>query len=431
MSRHIIHKNRNGCALHGALKVVNAIDGFVPIVHSHAGCSIQSRLSSNILNGNSGSYYSGWLETPSTAVIEKQVVFGGGSRLREQIKNTVKVHAADLYVVLSGCAPEIVGDDVPAMVKEAHDQDFPVISVITPGFKGNVYKGYQLALKAIIERIAYHQLDHNKQSDLVNILGVVPEQDLFWEGNLNQLSNLLSSLGLKANTLLGYGQTKENWKTVPSAGLNLVVSPWGLNAARQLEEKFGTPYLYLGYLPVGAADTSDLIDRLRQVIKIPEDIARSVRESGEKYQRYQFQKIAQYYLSHNFQKEIVLVGESHNVLGIARFLHDSLGQLIKAVIITDEPDEEYRQYINELLPVNESFPPELLYASNGQEIDEKLLVFKPELILGSSLERSVADQLSVPLVKISTPVYDQVILNHTYVGYDGGLNLLQDFANAI
>jgi len=431
MSKHILHNNRNGCALHGALKVVNAVDGFVPIVHSSAGCSIQSKLSDNILSGSNGAHYRGGLETSATAVFEKQIVFGGTARLREQIKNTVKVQPADLYVVLTGCAPEIVGDDVPAMVKEAQDQGFPVITTSTPGFKGNVYKGYEWAVKAIIERISYPDLDHKTQKGLVNIWGIIPNQDIFWEGNLASLDQLLASLGLKANTLFGFDQTKENWRAVTAAELNLVVSPWGLEAARQLEKKYGTPYLYLGYLPVGAPDTSAFLKLLGEKLSIPKERIEAVKNKEEKYLNYQFQKLAQTYISYDFQKEIALVGETSNVLGISRFLHNSFGQLLTTVIITDNPDEELRQQIKDLVPTNNSYPTEVIFASDGKEIDEWLLKSKPQVILGSSLEQIVADKLSVPLIKISTPVFDKVYLNHSYTGYTGAVELLQDFGEAI
>jgi nitrogenase molybdenum-iron protein beta chain len=431
MSKQTIHKNRVGCTLHGALKVINAIDGLVPIIHSNPGCSILSKLNNTLLTGNNGKYYSGWLETPSTSIIEKQVVFGGSSRLREQIKNTVKVQSADLFVVLSGCAPEIVGDDIHAMVKEGQEQDFPVIAITTPGFKGNTYKGYQLALKAIIEKTVFHDISHQVRKDFVNILGIIPEQDIFWEGNLIAISELLSSFGLKGNTLLGYGQTQEDWKAIPSAALNIVFSPWGLEAAQLLEKKFGTPYLYIGYVPVGAVETSAFIDSLSNKLSISKDLTEKIKIKGEAYQAYQFQKLAQYYLSHNLQKEIVLVGESYNVLGLARFLHNSFGQLIKAVIITDSPEEEQLDSIKKLLPVNELYPTELILSNDGQEIDEHILRLKPELILGSSIEQTVASQLSIPLIKVSAPVYDKVILKDTYFGYDGALNILQDFSNAV
>lgn len=431
MSKNILHKNRNGCALHGALKVVNAVDGLVPIIHSSAGCSIQSKLTDNILGGSNGVHYSGWLETSATAVFEKQVVFGGGSRLREQLKNTIKVQQADLFVVLSGCAPELVGDDVPAMVKEGQDQEFPVISVGTPGFKSNVYKGYELAIKAIIERISYPNLDHKIQKGLVNIFGVIPNQDLFWEGTLVELRKTLAALGLKANTLVGFNQTKANWQTIPNAELNLVVSPWGLEAARQLEKKFGIPYLYFGYLPVGTADTSDFLDIIGEKLSISKDLIEIVKKKKEKFLNYQLQKLAQSYITYDFQKEVALVGETSNVVGISRFLHNSFGQLITTVIITDNPDEELRQQIKDLLPTNDSYPTEIIFTSDGKKIDEWLLKSKPEIILGSSLEQTVADKLSVSLIKISTPTFDKAVLIQTYTGYTGAIELLQDFSEAI
>lgn len=430
MSKHILHKNRNGCALHGALKVVNSIDGFVPIVHSTAGCSIQSKLNENILTGSNGLYHRGWLETPATAVFEKQIVFGGSSRLREQLKNTVKVQSADLYVVVSGCAPELVGDDVPAMVKEGQEQDFPVIAMGTPGFKGNVYKGYEWAVKSILEYVS-HSIDHKVQKGLVNIFGVIPNQDIFWEGTLAELKKTLAALGLKANTLFGYNQTKENWLSVPNAELNLVISPWGLEAARQLEKKFGTPFLYFGYLPVGARDTSELLDLLGEKLSVPKDLVKNVKHKKEKFLNYQLLKLAQSYITYDFQKKVALVGETSNVLGISRFLQNSFGQLVTTVIITDEPDVELRQQIQELLPASVSYLTEVAFTSDGEEIDEWLLKAKPEIIFGSGFEQKVADELSVPLIKISSPTYNKAILIQTYTGYTGAIELLQDFSQAI
>ena len=431
MSKNILHKNRNGCALHGALKVIDSVEGFAPIIHSSAGCSIQSKYSENILAGSNGRNHRGWLESSATAVIEKQVVFGGTARLREQIKNTVKVQAADLYVVVTGCAPEIVGDDVPAMVKEAQEQGFPVISVSTPGFKGNVYKGYEWAVRGIIERISQFHLPQRPNLKLVNILGVVPNQDLLWEGNLQELEKTLGLLSLKTNKIFGFGQDIESWRNIPNAGLNLVVSPWGLEIAQLLEKKFDTPYLYFGYLPVGTPDTSRLLTIISEKLNIPEEVITRAKYREEKLLAHQFQKLAQSYIKYDLQKELALVGETSNVVGISRFLQDSFGQIVKTVIITDNPNDELRQQIAEDLNTNPNYTTEVIFTSDGKAIDEELLKTRPEVILGSSLEQKVAGKLSVPIIRISTPVFNKVFLNQTYVGYSGAISLLQDFASAL
>ncbi len=431
MSINILHKNRNGCALHGALKVIEAVEGFTPIIHSSAGCSINSRLSENILAGSNDLNPRGWLESSDTVVIEKQVIFGGTSRLREQIKNSVKVEPADLYIVVTGCAPELVGDDVTAMVKEAQEQGFPVTSVSTPGFKGNVYQGYRWAVQSIVEYLSQFQISHDPDPQSVNVIGVTPNQDLFWEDNLHEIEKTLGLLSLKANRIFGFGQNIGSWRRIPNAILNLVVSPGGLHIARNLEEKFGTPYLYSGFLPTGAEDTSALLFEVGEKTGIGNEAVHNAVSSNEKWLLYQLRKLAQTYIRFDLQKEVALVGETSNVLGIARFLQRSFGQIIKMVIITDLPDETLHQQIIDILNKGASFPATFAFTSDGKEIDELLIRSKPEIILGSSLEESVSRQLSVPLLHISSPVFNQVFLNHSYFGYTGAVTLLQDFTSAI
>ena len=115
-----------GCALHGALHSAAAVPGVVPILHATAGCGIQAHRN-GAAAGWAGPDPLGGMAAPGPNLFEKQVVFGATARLREQIKNTVKVIDGQLYVVLSDCATEMIGDDVPAMAKEARDQGMKVL----------------------------------------------------------------------------------------------------------------------------------------------------------------------------------------------------------------------------------------------------------------------------------------------------------------
>ena len=100
----LLDKQRYKCAL-GAMQTVQAIDRAIPILHSGPGCA--QKLSDSI--GSSG-YFSPNI-FPCTSINEKDVVFGGVKKLDTTIENALKVIDADFFVVLSGCIPEIVGDD--------------------------------------------------------------------------------------------------------------------------------------------------------------------------------------------------------------------------------------------------------------------------------------------------------------------------------
>ncbi len=53
---------------------------------------------------------------PCTNIGETEVVFGGEGKLEKVIENSLKVMDGDLFVVLSGCTTEIVGDDIDQVV---------------------------------------------------------------------------------------------------------------------------------------------------------------------------------------------------------------------------------------------------------------------------------------------------------------------------
>ena len=145
-----VYKPRNGCALHGAVSTIEEIRGVVPIVHSNQGCAVQNYLA-NKTSGAGANIVEGF-SLPGTTVQERHVIFGGASRLREQIKNTVKVINGDLYVVLNSCESAMVGDDIDAMTKESFEQGEHILDSILAGFNGDNHVGYAQVLTDIFKK---------------------------------------------------------------------------------------------------------------------------------------------------------------------------------------------------------------------------------------------------------------------------------------
>lgn len=420
---------RNSCLLHGALQTVKAIDRAIPIIHSTAGCGIQQYLSGTSLSGNNGSGFTGGLSIPSSNVIEKQVVFGGTSRLREQIKNTIKVQDGDVYVVLTGCTTELVGDDSPAMTKEAQEQGYPVVLASTPGFKGETHHGYTFAVKSIIHQLEkFTKVNNNKEIGLVNIFGIIPEQDVFWRGNLEEIKRVLEAVGANVNTLFGLGQGVEQWGQVTSAELNIIISSWGLPIAELLEEKYGIPYVYFENIPVGIKDTSDFIKTVSKKLNIEDKVVDEFISAEEKKVAYYIESSLDSYFKYNYQRQVAIVGDSSLSLGITRFISNPLGLIPEVVIITDDVDEKTQQSIKDKYG-NEGI--EIIFDGDGKIIRETINNKDIELILGSSLEKNIASELEVPLLKVSFPISDELVLSKGYLGYTGAITLLQDLGTTI
>jgi nitrogenase molybdenum-iron protein beta chain len=429
MSHHI-EGSRNSCALHGALQVFEAIEGTVPVIHSTSGCGVQHYLGGTRLSGGNDPF--GSPPVSSTNIREKHVVFGGGSRLREQLKNSVKVTQGDLYAIVTGCSIEMVGDDVPAMAKEGIEQDWPVIYANTPGFRGDVHQGYQLATRSLIEQLpALSKEATPAPAGLVNIFGIIPNQDPFWRGNLQELARLLEAIGLIPNLLLGDEQNVNSWKQVPGAALNLVLSHWGELPAQLLEERYGIPSVTVEGLPVGAAAGALLscvseklgLDQLRTDTVIAREDSRLKR---------QFTLLADTYYRTGFQREFALVGESAQVVGIGEFLGAQLGLLPRTLVITDNPPDVLRKsLIARLKSIVPGYDADVIFSEDQAEIADAVKAGQAGIVLGSSLDEDAARKLGVPFLAVSFPLTGRVVLDRGYAGYRGAAALLEDLGTVI
>ncbi|MCR4648214.1 MAG: hydrogenase [Lachnospiraceae bacterium] len=419
----LLDKQRYKCAL-GAMQTVQAIERALPVLHSGPGCA--QKLSES--TGSSG-YFSPNI-FPCTSINEKDVVFGGVKKLRSTIDNALKVIDADLYVVLTGCIPEIVGDDSGEVVSEFADADKPVIYAPTAGFKGNNYKGHEQVVEAIIDQ--YLKKSDKKQKGLVNIWADVPYQDLFWLGNLRELENLVSELGLTPNTIFGYKRGIENIKKIPEAEFNLLVSPWvGLSNVKKMEKKFGTPYLHLKTLPVGATETGKFLREVGKFAGVDEAKVEAVIKEHEDYYYYLIERYADLFLENRvINKQFTIVADAQYTLGITKFLVNDLGLVPATQFVVDDTPQKYREEIaEEFKKLNFGIEANVSFETDGFKIHEEIKEHDYHgypLVLGGYYEKEVTENLKGNFLNISWPVQDKVVFDRAYVGYSGGIRLIED-----
>ena len=406
------------------MQTVQAIDRALPILHSGPGCA--QKLSDT--NGSSG-YFSPNI-FPCTSINEKDVVFGGVKKLESTIRNSLKVIDADLYVVLTGCIPEIVGDDSGEVVSRFEDADKPVIYAPTAGFKGNNYKGHQQVIDAIVDQ--YLKKSDKKEKGLVNIWADVPYQDLFWLGNLRQLEKLVSELGLKPNTIFGYDRGIKNIDKIPEAEFNLLVSPWvGLTNVKKMEKKFGTPYLHYKTLPVGATETGKFLREVGKFAGVDEAKVEAVIKEHEDYYYYLIGRYADLFLENRvINKQFTVVADAQYSLAITKFLVNDLGLIPAKQFVVDDTPSAYRKELEEeFASLNFGIKAEVSFETDGHKIHEEIRSHDYHgypLVLGGYYEKELTESLKGNFINISWPVQDKIVLDRTYCGYEGGIRLIED-----
>jgi len=430
----ILQHPRHLCALGGQQSVV-AIPRAIPILHAGPGCGFKLHTGLGSYNGFQGGCYSGGAALVGSNVGEKEIVFGGEQRLRDVIDGALKVMDGDLYVVLSGCATDLVGDDTENVVTEYRRQGAPIVYAATGGFRGSNLHGHETIVNAIVDQFLTPQ---ERIPGLINVWSTVPYYDPFWAGNLTAIQNLLAGLGLRANLLFGPDSDGiESWRRVPAAELNLVVSSWtGLSTAQLLNERYGTPWLHWPTLPIGAEETSRFVRAVADAARVDDKVTQAFLDRQEKRYHYYFERAADFFLEFRWDlpSHYVTVTDAFYGSGISRLLSGELGLLPSCHFITDQPPTEQHDAIQQQFAV---LSPELeapvTFTADGDQITAELRENSDSapLILGSAWERDITAELGGCHLSIASPMMDRLVANGSYFGYDGALRLIEDVYSSI
>jgi len=426
----VIEQVRYSCAL-AALHSVLAIDRAVPILHAGPGCGQRLTVAMSSTNGYQGTGYAGGHAMPCTNSTEKEVVFGGEKKLRDLITHSLEVMDADLYVVLTGCTADIVGDDSAEVARQFQKKGKPVVCAQTGGFSGNNFVGHELILGAIIDQ--YLQPSEETVPGLVNVFSVIPYYDAFWTGNLDAIRKLLEAIGLKANIIFGPGGGVDALNKVPKAQFNLLLSPWvGLTNVKQLEEKFGTPYLHYPVLPIGPTETSKFLRTVGEYAGLPAEQVENAITELEKPYDYYIERSADYLLQARvgLPSRFITISDSFYTLGISKFLVNDLGFLPGTQYIIDNIPARFQDGITEEFKnLSPTISAPVVFTNDSGTIREDIRKTKfrgKPLVIGSAWDQVIAKELGGYHLSVSYPVADRFVLNSSYIGYDGALRLAED-----
>jgi nitrogenase molybdenum-iron protein beta chain len=419
----IITENpRGNCALGGVNAVLSAINRVVPIYHAGPGCCMQTTAGEAGQAGGRQPFYVAGVSTPCTNMLERDVVFGGADRLRETIAGAVEIFEADAFFVLSGCTAGIIGDDIVSVTNEFSRKGLPVYPIETPGFLGESYRGYEIAFKALLDNIVKPA---ERQKNLVNLFGIMPYHDPFWEGNFEELTRILKKLDLKVNTFFTNHQGIDDIRNSSAAALNIIVSPWLLKSATQeYQDRFHVPTLRWPGLPIGASDTSSFVRAVSKELGI-EKLGEQVIAEEEDYV-YSYLETAIGALS---WKRFAVVGDANTVVGVTRFLANDYSFTPIVSIITDPifRPEDFERITTQLTELDNARPPKVVFETDQWKIQKELETHEEiTLLIGSTNEREFAMEHDIQCNVISYPITDKLIFNRTYAGYRGSLTLVED-----
>jgi nitrogenase molybdenum-iron protein beta chain len=438
-----VERPRYFCALGGAMETITALPGVIPILHAAPGCAGNIAWTQNGGSALQVGGYCGALTVPSSNVQEKEVVFGGLDRLREEIGSTLDVIEGELYFVITGCVTEVIGDDVKAAVAEFQNQGVPIIHAETGGFKGNSYYGYDLVLESLFKNYLEKGLPKIKRR--VNVWGIVPFMDVFWRGNLEGAKDALEKLGLEVNIFFNGANFLADIRQAAAAELNIVLSDvYGQEAAEVFQEIHGTPYIQLP-LPVGPAATDHFLQQVTEALALDKTATDELIASEHQIYYHYLEPLVECYNDLDLQRYAIVIGDVNYAVALTRFLADDLGWLPELVVFTDQLNEERKQKLADTrFQLKSGLKPKVIFETDTSEVvrhfkqywpefhsQKYYNAFAPAFVVGSSLDRDLAQGIGAAHLSVSFPVANRVVIDRGYTGYRGGLRLVEDLLSSI
>ena len=249
-----------------------------------------------------------------SALSEMEAILGDDEKLISDIV-TAAGELSPKFIALAGTPiPAMTGFDFEAVAKVIELRTgIPTMGFATTGMNTYVH-GASMAFAALAERFVEEAPKTADKS--LNILGLTP-LDHSVNGTDRSIAAFAESRGWRVLSRWAMGDTLENIRKSSAAHLNLVVSAAGLEAAKVLERRFGTPFVVA--VPYG----SEWADTVATAMGLTHEIGLGMQPHSEA-----------------IGGDIVIIGEGITSLSLAGAIEMATDKGVR-IICTTECDPRY------------------------------------------------------------------------------------------
>ena len=304
-------------------------------------------------------------------------------------------------LVGSSCTAELIQDD-PGGLAEALDLPIPIVPLELPSYQkkenwGAAETFYQLvrafagphALKPGVERVPR---DGAKRPSC-NILGPTA-LGFRHRDDVAEITRLVGRLGIDVNVTAPMGASPADLARLGDADFNVVLYPEiAAQSVKWLERSFGQPSTKT--VPIGVGATRDFIREMAVLAGID---AGALLDADESRLSWYSKSVDSTYLT---GKRVFVFGDATHALAAARIAQDELGFSVVAI------GTYTREYAREIREAALRYGAEAIVSDDFLAVEEAIQRLRPELVLGTQMERHIAKRLGIPCTVISAPVHVQ------------------------
>ena len=411
------------CALYGAAQAALGVTGCCALSHSPQGCY-------QLVDTAFGWQDADYTETLTlcTKLCEDEIVHGGEDVLARTILEAQELDVPVMFV-LTACGPEIVGDDIVAVCDDVASQvDFQIVPIQCAGFRGDQNQGADIALDAMLKQLVPARSAGGKIPRSVCLVAPHANANPTWMGDLAWVKEVLAWLGATATVTLTHDTALQDFATVPALEGCLVLShDAGQRAADELAASFSVEQWCRDLpLPIGLANTrrwlAELGERLGARAEVEMTIAQGERMVVEACRRRGLEQSAMH------RAPAAIVADATVGIPLVRFISEDLEMIPRLVCLRSGQAGAREMLERELAELD--LGPKVVYDADVYQARAALGEVRPEMVLGSNIERHAVEELGIPYVfRLVNPISRFRLTDRPYLGYRGMLNLIECMQN--
>jgi light-independent protochlorophyllide reductase subunit B len=402
----------------GAMRIATAMEGVHYVLHAPQGDTYADLLFTMIERNAK--------RPPVTYTTFQARDLGGDTA--ELFKNAAR-DAYDRFqpkalLVGASCTAELIQDD-PGGLARALGLPVPVVAVELPAYQKKENWG---AAETFYQLVRAFAGPHVPAPGTVRSPGARPRCNILGPAalgfrhrdDLREISGLLTSMGIDINVTAPLGATPDDLAHLGDADFNVVLYPEIAGvAAAWLARNFGQKSTKI--VPIGYGATRDFIAEVAGLAGI--DAAPVLAKAACNLPWYS-RSVDSTYLTN---KRVFIFGDATHAIAAARVASEEMGFSVVGL------GSYSREFARELREAAKSYGIEALISDDYLEIEARIAELRPELVLGTQMERHIAKRLGIGCAVISAPVHvqDFPARYSPHMGFEGANVLFDSFVHPL
>ncbi|EED36454.1 light-independent protochlorophyllide reductase, B subunit [Luminiphilus syltensis NOR5-1B] len=320
----------------------------------------------------------------------------------------------DVLLVTDSCTAELIQDQPGTLVGGAN-MSTPVISVEMAAYSRKENWGASETFFQLVRGLLASKVPAPGEEPAPRPEGQRPSVNLLGptllgfrcRDDVKEITALLDSVGVDVNVVAPLGASAHDLQRLPLADANVCLSPEVADSACEwLTRNFRQPLIRT--VPIGVKATDDFLQELATVLNLPIDIEQASPSRLPWYSR----SVDSTYLT---DKRVFIFADASHAVAAARIASSELGfEVVGLGTYSREQARSVREAAREL-------GLEPLITDDYLEVERHVAELRPEMILGTQMERHIAKRLGIGCAVISTPahVQDYPARYSPQMGYEG------------